>query len=212
MAFVLPIRRLYALGRWMCRVALICGGQRLIVNGCFPDEAEGPFIYVFNHTSLLDTLIMIALLPEHTNAVGKKEQFDVPIWGWIIKRWGALPIDRADREAAIATLDIVGESFANGQSLLVAPEGTRSPTGQLGPFKKGPFYLAGRYQIAIVPVVIRGAFESKHRGDWRLRPNRIYIEILPPITPSALEGQERVDVLHRETQAAFQRHLARHEK
>ena len=210
LAFVVPIRHLHVLGRWMCRLALMCGGQRLIVNGRFPDPKEGPFIYVFNHTSMLDTLIMIALLPEHTNAVGKKEQFDVPIWGWIIKRWGALPIDRADRAAAIATLDVVGESFANGHSLLVAPEGTRSPTGALAPFKKGPFHLAGRYQVPILPVVIRGAFASKHRGDWRLRPNRISIDILPPIRPGDMDGQARVDALHKETHAAFQHHLERH--
>ena len=125
----------------MCRLALMFGGQRLIVNGRFPDPKEGPFIYVFNHTSMLDTLIMIALLPEHTNAVGKKEQFDVPIWGWIIKRWGALPIDRADRAAAIATLDVVGESFANGQSLLVAPRGLEAPLGHSVPSKKDRFIL-----------------------------------------------------------------------
>ena len=81
-------KQLQPLGRWVCSATLWLAGQRLDVTGEFPPPGEGPYLYVFNHTSLLDTFIVVALIPEFTGAIGKKEQFKIPIWGAVLRCWG----------------------------------------------------------------------------------------------------------------------------
>ena len=156
---------------------------------------------------MLDTFIMLAILPEWTGAVGKKEQFSVPIWGAILKRFGAVPLDRKNRDAAIASMDEVGRSFADGRSLLVSPEGTRSSSGELGDFKKGPFHLAVRHHVPMIPTVIRGAYESKRKGDWRLRPNLIHIDVGPPLWPKTCAEEDTVDSFLNRVHSAFVKRL-----
>ena len=178
--FISPVH-LQPLGKWACGVFLWAAGQKLIVNGHFPNVEDGPYLYMFNHASLLDTFIAIAVLPEFTGAIGKKEQFNIPIWGWIIRRWGAVPIERGNLGNAIQSLNKGEEVLSNGRSLLIAPEGTRSIDGRLLPFKKGPFHMAVNTQTPVVLLAITGAFEAKQRGSWLLKPGQINVHILPSI-------------------------------
>jgi len=164
---------------------------------------DGPYIYMFNHTSILDTFVVMAILPEFTSAIGKKEQFRIPIWGTILRRWGTLPIDRHALTAAIENLDRVGESFARGRSVLIAPEGTRSHDGRLGPFKKGPFHIASRYQARLVPIAIVGAFRAKHKGSWILRPGVIQARIGLPLESHSLLASS-VESLRDESRRQFE--------
>jgi len=210
LSFVVKPRAIHQITRAICRILLLCAGQRLTINGRFPDVTSQAYIYVFNHTSMLDTFIMLAILPEFTGAVGKKEQFSVPIWGAILRRFGAVPLDRDNRAAAIASMDAVGRSFDEGLSLLVSPEGTRSLTGELGAFKKGPFHLAVRHQVPVIPTVIHGAFNSKRKGDWRLFPNRVEIEICRPICPAPSSLGDAVDGIQCAVRTEFIDRLERH--
>ena len=88
LSFVMSFRTMQPLPRLFCRFILFAGGQRLMLKTPMPPVQHGPYLYMFNHASMLDTLIMIAIIPEYTMAIGKAEQFDVPIWGTLIKRWG----------------------------------------------------------------------------------------------------------------------------
>jgi 1-acyl-sn-glycerol-3-phosphate acyltransferase len=180
-SLLIPPSRMQPVGKWACRAILFAAGQRIKLVGKFPRLDEGPYIYIFNHTSLLDTFVIVSLLPEFTGAIGKQEQFSVPLWGWILKRWGAMPIDRGDVDESIRRLDRVEKSVQGGLSLMIAPEGTRSPDGQLGPFKKGPFHIAVNTKTRVVPMVINGAFRAKHKGSWLLRPGVIKVQIAPTI-------------------------------
>ncbi|MEE2758034.1 MAG: lysophospholipid acyltransferase family protein [Myxococcota bacterium] len=209
LSFIVKPRMIHQITRGVCRILLVCAGQRLVIRGRFPDVKSKAYIYVFNHNSMLDTFIMMAVLPEFTAAVGKKEQFSVPIWGAILRRFGAVPLDRRNREAAIASMDAIGRSFADGLSLLVSPEGTRSRTGELGTFKKGPFHLAVRHQVPVIPTVIHGAFNSKRKGDWRIFPNRIQIEVCPPISPEPREYGEAVEGIRHTVRGVFINRLER---
>ena len=198
-------KRAHGIGRLACKGTLWCVGQRIQPVGEFPSVRDGPYIYLFNHTSLLDTFIVIALLPEFTAAVGKKEQFNLPLWGWILKRWGVVPIDRHNLERARASMDAVESLVKAGQSLLLAPEGTRSQHGHLGPFKKGPFHIALRTSAPIVPIGILGAYKSKNKGSWTLTPGTIQVVIGDPMDPS---NTTTVDALKEQTKGAFQRLLS----
>jgi 1-acyl-sn-glycerol-3-phosphate acyltransferase len=197
-------RSLNPLARIGCRVILASAGQRLRVSGPFPSLEEGPYIYVFNHTSLLDTFVMIAALPEFVGAVGKREQFEMPLWGWLIRRWGAVPIDRGQLKEAIESLDEVERAVQAGRSLLIAPEGTRSPDGELGVFRKGPFHVAMNTGATIVPIVVRGAYAAKSKGSWLFRPGVISARVLELVSiPEAERGE--VGALRDEVRQRFER-------
>ena len=191
----------HKLGRFACRGTLWCAGLRLRQVGCFPAITDGPYLYLFNHSSLLDTFVVIALIPEFTTAVGKKEQFKMPFWGWILRRWGAVPIDRGNLDSAIQSLNAVEISVKSGRSLLLAPEGTRSLDGCLGPFKKGPFHIAKRTMTPIIPMAISGAFEAKKKGSWLLSPGIIHVNVGSPVRFSE---DISVDTLRQQTRQIFE--------
>ncbi|MEE2904680.1 MAG: lysophospholipid acyltransferase family protein [Myxococcota bacterium] len=182
-SLVLPQNYLFRVARVLCRVILTTIGQRIKVSGSIPNLSMGPYIYMFNHTSLLDTFIMIATLPEFVAAVGKREQFQVPLWGWILRNWGAVPIDRSNLARAKESLNVVQDALHKGRSLLIAPEGTRSRDGNLGPLKKGPFHLSINTHSSIVPVHIHGAFAAKNRNSWLLTPKTITVHYGSCIKP-----------------------------
>jgi 1-acyl-sn-glycerol-3-phosphate acyltransferase len=193
-SFVTPVQWLQPLGRWVSRIILLAAGQLIEVTDAFPSPNKGPYIYMFNHTSLLDTFILIATIPEFTAAIGKAEQFKIPIWGHILRRWGAVPIHRGELSRAISALSAVEASLQSGRSLLISPEGTRSADGRLTTFKKGPFHVAMNVPTPIVPIAIVGAFKAKSKGSWLLRPNRIQVRIAPLIerSHSGFESKEKL--------------------
>ena len=152
---------------------------------------------------MLDTFVVIALIPEFVGAVGKREQFEIPLWGWILKRWGAVPIDRGDREGAIQRLSQGEDSIRQGLSLLIAPEGTRSSTGDMGPLKKGPFHVAKNTGARVLPLGISGAFRAKNRGSWLFRPGTIQVSVGLPLEVRG-EAEDAVDDLRHRTAASLE--------
>lgn len=188
LSFAFKPATLQPVARLGCRGLLLFAGQRLVIEGSFPPLGEGPYIYMYNHSSLLDTYVLMGSLPEYTAAVGKKAQFEMPLWGWVLKRWGAVPIDRSDLDSAINSLGLVEKAMTEGRSLLIAPEGTRSADGRLAPFKKGPFHIAMNTKAPIIPMAIDGAYKSKHKGSWVLRPGVITLRIGPPLVMTSMDG------------------------
>jgi len=199
-AVLLGPHRVHRFARFACRCLLFFGGQRVVLHDAFPDRSAGPYIYMFNHVSLLDTFVVIATVPEFTAAIGKAEQFKVPLWGWILKRWGAVPIERDNLGKAIEKLSQVESVVKNGQSLVIAPEGTRSPDGSLQAFKKGPFHIALNAKVSIVPIAISGSFRSKRKGSWHLRPGTIDVRVAETVVVSQMD-EPSVESIRDETRA-----------
>ena len=176
---------LHPFAKKICRMLLWAMGQKIILHGSWPN-LRTPRIYVFNHTSLLDTLVCIAHIPEYTLSIGKKEQFSIPIWAQILRHWGCIPIDRQNKEKAISQLDGLKAIFHGDKGLLVSPEGTRSATGELLPLKKGPFHIAEQCHAHIIPIGLNGVFESKNRNSWMLRKGIIHAHIGKVIPPNSM--------------------------
>lgn len=177
---------LHPFAKKICVILLWAMGQKTILYGTWPN-LETPRIYVFNHASLLDTLVCIAHIPEYTLSIGKKEQFAIPIWGRILRHWGCIPIDRQNKEKAISQLDELKKVFHGDKGLLVSPEGTRSVTGSLLTLKKGPFHIAEQCQAHVIPIGLHGAFESKNRNSWMLRKGVVHARIGAAIPPSSMQ-------------------------
>ena len=149
--FISP-KRLYPLARFLSRFVLLGAGQIIKMEGKIPDPANGPYLYLFNHQSLLDQFLIVGVIREYVSAVGANYQFSWPIWGRLIKRLGAIPIVRQDLKKAIHSLTLAEDEIKKGTSFLLSPEGTRTRTGKMGEFKKGPFHLSLNTGITIIPI------------------------------------------------------------
>lgn len=162
----------------------------------------GPYIFAPNHQSHFDIAALLGLLPGVTRFAAKREMFDEPILGAVLRTMGMIPVDRDD---PLSTIDRLRSVTLDGGSLVIFPEGTRSRDGQLLPFKKGPFVAAIGLGVPIVPVVCKGTTRIMPKGKYlSILPGEAEVIILPPIDAAqwAYEDREKLRDLVREQIAA----------
>lgn len=188
-------------------LALAAAGVSLNVHGEQNLWSRRPAIFVFNHQSQLDMPIMGALLRKDFTGVAKQSLQANPVFGPIGYLADVAFIDRGDPAAARQALAPVVEALRSGTSLAVAPEGTRSGTGELGEFKKGPFHMAIQGQVPMVPVVIRNAYEIMVPHSYLLNPGTVDVAVLPPIDTSTWTT-ETVEAHRDEVRSMFAETLA----
>lgn len=178
------------------------------------DEVEAKprptYVVMSNHQSHYDIAVLYYVLGANLRMVAKKELFDLPLFGRAIREAGFIEVDRRDTERAIRSLDGAKEFIARGTHLWIAPEGTRSPTGKLMPFKKGGFMIAMAMGAPILPITIRGTRESlPAKGMLSKAGMEIHVTIHPPIpvpsTPSTTKAQRAArDALIHDVRAAIE--------
>lgn len=195
LAILIPPTKLYPLAGILCRITLLFGGQWLKIEGETPRKNGQPYLYLFNHSSMFDGFMIVAAIPHYVTAVGANKQFSWPIWGWIVKRYGVIPIKRKKLKEAIHSLDMAEDAIKGGISFLISPEGTRTLTGEMGTFKKGPFHLAKKSGITIIPLGLSGAFKAKSKPDWRIKPGILTLTFGNPIFESDYEDQTVEELL-----------------
>jgi 1-acyl-sn-glycerol-3-phosphate acyltransferase len=157
-------------------------GVRLEVRGAEYLESVRPAVFLFNHQSQLDVLILAKLLRGGFTGVAKKEAANVPAFGLMLRLADVAFVDRGNTAQAKAALEPVVERVREGYSLAISPEGTRSPTPRVGRFKKGAFHMAMQSGVPIVPIVIRNAGLHLWRGSVFMRKGTVDIHVLPPIS------------------------------
>ena len=185
---IIPKQYLNYFIRPICWVYCLLAGQWLVKENEPPNPDDQPYLYMFNHGSMFDQFMIAAFIPHYITAVGAIEQFRYPIWGYIMKQYGIIPIVRKDIKKALTSLIKAEEALNIGISFLISPEGTRTLTGELGPFKKGPFHLAKNTGTTIVPIGLIGAFEAKKKKDWRLTPGKLITRFGVPIQKDEFEN------------------------
>lgn len=183
------------------RAALVLGGVRLDVEGVENIPRDRPAIFMANHQSNFDVPILYAQLPLQFRWLAKKELFDIPFFGFAMKRAGYIPVDRADRKKAINSMRDAADRIRQGTSVIIFPEGTRSPDGNLLPFKKGGFILALESGAPIVPVAISGSIDLMQKQSLRIRGGTVKLRIFPPIETGQLTADERDRVMEETYQA-----------
>jgi putative phosphoserine phosphatase/1-acylglycerol-3-phosphate O-acyltransferase len=165
-----------------------------IVSGAEHLWSSRPCVFLFNHQSKLDTIVVMKLLREGFTGVAKKEAANVPGFGQLFRLAGVAFVDRANSSRARAALaPAVDKLRTEGLSLVMAPEGTRSSTPKLGPFKKGAFHIAMQAEVPVVPIVLRNVGEVMWRGAQTLRPGTIEVCVLPPVDTSAWQPKSAGD-------------------
>ncbi len=143
-----------------------------------------PAVFIFNHQSGLDALLMMKMLRRDITGVAKKEIQRNPIFGPLFGAAGVAFVDRADSSKAIDALKPAVDALREGRSLVIAPEGTRSLTPRVGRFKKGAFHMAMQAGVPIVPVVFRNVLDALPKDALVVRPATVEAVVLPPIDTS----------------------------
>jgi putative phosphoserine phosphatase/1-acylglycerol-3-phosphate O-acyltransferase len=160
---------------------LAATGINLNVLGEENLTVQRPAVFIFNHRNQVDPIIAGALIRDNFTSVGKKELEKNPLMAAIGKVMDAAFIDRDDPKAAVKELKKVEELARKGLSIVIAPEGTRLDTTEVGPFKKGPFRIAMAAGIPIVPIVIRNAEVVAARDSGTFNPGTVDVVVYPPI-------------------------------
>ncbi len=168
-------------------------GLNLKIDGEHHLWSHRPAVFIFNHQSNVDMVIIARLLRRDISGVGKKEIRNMPLIGRVLEFSGVVLIDRHDTEKAIQTMkSLVDTMMVEGKSVCMSPEGTRSVTPKLAPFKKGAFHLAMQAGVPIVPIVIRNSSDIMPKGEMIYRPATVQVEVLPPI-PTDSWSVETID-------------------
>jgi 1-acyl-sn-glycerol-3-phosphate acyltransferase len=172
---------LHRAARTACRVILRALGVRVHVEGQFP--SEGTFIVMFNHTSFIDMFLAPVFLRGRYTAVMAEERMRYPLLQPLLRRFKVVPILRENPEQAMAALQRAKEALRAGWHVAILPEGTRTTTGALLPFKSGGFHMAVQTGAPILPVGIAGAFEYKPKDRWTIAPGLVRVRIGAPTRP-----------------------------
>lgn len=162
------------------------------LTGCELDvHGEGnlwnarPCIFVFNHQSKADVMILAKLIRKDMGGVGKKEIRDTPIIGKLMELAGTVFIDRANAKSAIKAMEPLIEAIeVDRKSIVISPEGTRTLSPKLGPFKKGAFHMAMQAGVPIVPIVIHNAGDVAPKNEFVMRPAKVRVDVLPAVDTS----------------------------
>jgi len=193
--------------RWWCRLVAWSIFAHIRVHGTENVKPDQNYIYMANHSSLIDTPALFAYLPYQFRIMAKKELFYVPFMGWHLATAGNFPIDRSDPRKTARSLRKVIEGVRGGKSLAVFPEGTRTPDGKLQEFKHGAFKIAVRAGVPIVPVAIRGTFKLLPKTTLAPRPGRVDVIIGKPIETRDYSERNLGELISR-TRAAIEANLS----
>lgn len=159
-------------------------------------DPKGQYIFMANHRSLFDIPALLTTLPGQTRFLAKKSLFQIPIFGWAIKAGGFVTIDRKDLSTARDSFAVAVDQLAKqGVSVLVFPEGTRSISGKMLPFKRGGFLLALKSTLPIVPVGIAGSREVQPKRSFRIRPGRIQVHYGSPMPVQAFGVSKKQELI-----------------
>jgi putative phosphoserine phosphatase/1-acylglycerol-3-phosphate O-acyltransferase len=172
-------------GTWAAGIALeVTGAEHL--------RRERPAVFLLNHQSGVDPILACALLRGGFTAVAKREIRRNPVLGPAFALAGVAFVDRGGGSRAIADLEPAVQALRGGLSIAMAPEGTRSRSGALAPFKKGAFRLAMAAGVPLVPIVIHDARKVLPRAGRLMRAGRVRVDVLPPV-PTASWTHDRLD-------------------
>ena len=197
-------------GGWMLHRIARWWGQALVSLGRLTVQVEGvenlvpgqTYVFAANHRSNFDIYLLLAFLPSDIAFVAKKSLFNIPLFGQAIYRMGCVPVDRENIQQAVRSLNQAAARVKEGNSIAIFPEGTRTLSPALIPFKKGVFIMAQRSGQPVVPVSINGTRFIQPRGTIRVQPGPVKLIIHPPLFPQNYRRKEGLMAAVHESMAA----------
>jgi len=183
-----------AIVRWWGRVLCRLGGITVRIEGLKHLPPGQPVIFAANHLSQCDIIVLQGFLAADFRWLAKKELFKVPIWGTAMRMADYIPIDRSHGRQAMKSLDEAARRIAEGTSVVIFPEGTRSRDGRLQPFKAGGMVLAIKAGVLLVPVAIHGTHEILPKGSLLMQPGHVRIRLGQPIETRNYRAKDKQDL------------------
>jgi 1-acyl-sn-glycerol-3-phosphate acyltransferase len=187
---------MYALGHAGVGLALTLSGIRYRVTGR-EHVPPGAVVFCSNHESNVDPPVLFRALHSKLHILYKAELRRFPLMATVFDVGGFVPVDRDNRDRALASIGRGAASLRAGNSFLIFPEGTRSRSGELLPFKKGGFLMAIQAQAPIVPVAIRGGRAAMRKGSPLIRPVHVSVRIGKPVPTAGLTAADRDHLIAR---------------
>ena len=198
---------LYRVGNLGVRLGLFLSGIRYSVEGGEHIQRGRPAVYAVNHASNVEPPILFdslrSLFPR-LRILYKAELRSLPILTRAFDLAGFVPLERGNPEQSLPAIDAAAKALQEGNSFLIFPEGTRSRSGALLPFKKGGFIMALKAQVPVVPVAISGARHAMHKGSFIIRPVHVRVRFGAPVHTAGLRHEDRdrlISTVREEVQA-----------
>ena len=185
------------LPRTLGRVVALLSGVSVRMTGGGILEPGQSYIFAANHQSQFDIFVLQGYLGCDFRWLAKLELFKIPVFGKAMQLAGYIPVDRAHGRKALQSLDEAARRIADGTSVIIFPEGTRSPDGKLGQFKAGAMVLAIKAGVPVVPVAIVGTHQVLAKGRLLVRPGRVEIRVGAPIATTEYTVKQKQELAER---------------
>ncbi len=188
---------------WIGWILRTCG-VRIEVSGLENLDPDRPCVYMNNHQSVFDIAALVTTVPTDFHFVAKRELGYIPFFGWALASSVGIMIDRSSNVKSVASLRAAADKVREGACVIIFPEGTRSPSGELGPFKSGGFHLAIQAQVPVVPVSISGSRHITPKGSLRVESGVVRIHYGKPIATTGLAPEDRSTLKERVREAILE--------
>ena len=173
--------------RFLFQIQVWLLGIKLVIKGNNHIKKNQPYLIMGNHQSLFDIFVIPAAIPLCFVGIEASQHFSYPFFGYLIRKWGNIPIDRNNLESAMNSLEQAKKTIEAGMSIGVMPEGHRTTTGKMEPFKKGPFHLAKAAKADILPFGINGLYQYNRKGAFQINPGKVTLTFGEPILYDTIE-------------------------
>jgi 1-acyl-sn-glycerol-3-phosphate acyltransferase len=194
LSFFLSQRKVDRFVKAGCRFILKLMFIHVQVEGRNHIQSERIYLFMANHVSLFDVPVLEGYVPQFFRAVEADRQFRWPIYGYAVRRFGNIPINRDSIHGSIRSMKRAVQWLKAGNSLMILPEGHRTLDGKLGLFKRLPFLVAKQADVEILPIGMSGLFHLKAKKSWIIRPTRVTVKIGPAIPLSRVRDLSETEL------------------
>ena len=188
LTYIIPLKKLDPFIKDSLKLLFKVMFIKVRVEGNTDIDRSKTYLLMSNHVSLFDVPLLKAYIPIYFKGVEAHHQFKWPFYGWLVTRMDTIPIVRDNIYSSMRSIKKANKQLNQGTSIAILPEGTRTLTGEMQPFKKMPFMLAKKAGVDIIPIGLSGLFKLKPKGSWHITPSTITINFGDPIKSEVMNG------------------------